>query len=42
MWREFDQVANVKLFKLLCKLNSIDPDVKKGWSILGGPWTWPK
>ena len=32
------EVANVSYLSY-CKLNSVDPDVKKGWSILGGPWT---
>ena len=29
------EVSNVSY----CKLNSVDPDVKKGLSILAGPWT---
>ena len=24
------------------KLNFVDPDLKNGWSILGGPWTWSR
>ena len=32
------EVANVSYLSY-CKLNSVDPDVKKGWFILGGPWT---
>ena len=32
------EVANVSYLSY-CKLHSVDPDVKKGWSILGGPWT---
>ena len=35
---EFIEVGNVSYLSY-CKLNSADPDVKKGWSILGGPWT---
>ena len=31
------EVANVSYLSY-CKLNSVDPDVKKGWSILGGPY----
>ena len=32
------EVANVSYLSD-CKLNCVDPDVKKGLSILGGPWT---
>ena len=32
------KVANVSYFTY-CNLNSVDPDFKKGWSILGGPCT---
>ena len=35
---KLNEVANVSYLSD-CKLNSVDPDVKKGWSILGGPWT---
>ena len=31
-------IANVSYLSY-CNLNPADPDVKKGWSILGGPWT---
>ena len=34
------EVANVYVSHFsYFKLNSVDPDVKKEWSILGGPWT---